>query len=254
MSRNLLVAAVGVCVLGLSGCTTIQKWVAGDIINERDSLLKVRDKLQDERDAITKEAGLLAAENSALKKGLSASQIENAKLAALADKVKKALADKEAEKRRLQKLVATVAGVDVRTGEDGSFIVMENRILFAAGKVELEPGAREAIDETVYAYMKQHPDQKVRIDGHTDGVPITHSSWKSNHHLAAMRACAVMDYLVSKGIPAKRIYIAGMGPNTPLVKPPTTTADMPENRRVEVLLIPEAGGGIDALLEGFLKD
>ena len=99
--------------------------------------------------------------------------------------------------------------------------------------------------------VRRNDQQLIRVDGHSDGEPIKHSQWKDNYHLSAMRAHAVMQYLASQGVPAQNMYIVGFGPNRPLVEPVEPEAPMPKNRRVEILLVPQAQRSIEQILEQF---
>jgi chemotaxis protein MotB len=89
----------------------------------------------------------------------------------------------------------------------------------------------------------------VRVDGHTDSDPVKKAKAagiKDNMHLSTMRAMAVKDFLVSKGVPADRVFVAGFGEYWPL-NTGNTPKDKQRNRRVEVYL-----GSADALSIGAL--
>ncbi len=76
---------------------------------------------------------------------------------------------------------------------------------------------------------------EVRVEGHTDDVPIHTARFPSNWDLSAARAVAVARYFQSAGLPADRLAATGYGENRPVA-----TNDTPEgrtaNRRVEILL------------------
>jgi chemotaxis protein MotB len=171
----------------------------------------------------------------------------------LLGKLQQAQQEREQQLKELQALVRDMGGMSVQSRPEGDYIVIENTILFDPGKIDLSEKARKTLDSTVVAYLKKNADQMVRIDGHTDGVPIQHSAWKDNYHLGAMRAHSVMSYLMSKGIPPERMAIVGYGPNRPLVKPAQPKADTPKNRRVEILIVPKAHKSIEEILDEFQK-
>ena len=110
--------------------------------------------------------------------------------------------------------------------------------------------AKKSLD-SIAQYLKDQTTQQIRIDGHTDGVPIKFSGWMDNYHLSAMRAHAVMKYLKARGISDERMYIAGFGANRPMVQPKKKTDPVGKNRRVEILLVAETGGNIEEILKKF---
>jgi uncharacterized repeat protein (TIGR01451 family) len=93
----------------------------------------------------------------------------------------------------------------------------------------LKPEARPILDKIVET-LKQYPDEKVIIRGHTDnsGSP----EW--NATLSLQRAEAVRNYLTGSGILADRLLVEGRGADTP-VAPNTTEAGRARNRRVEIM-------------------
>ena len=81
-------------------------------------------------------------------------------------------------------------------------------------------------------------DEALRVDGHTDNVPIKVSGWKDNFHLSAMRAHTVLKALVGEGISSERIFLAGFGLHRPQVSNDTREGRQ-QNRRVEILIVPK---------------
>jgi len=249
MLRSLVALIVGVCIVCAAGCQTprLKKEVA--------ALKGQLATCEQGRTDLTRKLAQLRSDYLVQSESLKDAQAQLRELAALRQALEEEKAQRDRRLQELKALVRKVSGMQLVSRPEGDFIVIENKILFAPGKIDLGPEARKTLDETVVSYLKkrlaEEPDQQVRIDGHTDGVPITHSDWESNYHLAAMRAHAVMKYLASKGIPQKNMYIVGFGPNRPLVPPPSPQADVPENRRVEILLVPKAARNIDEILEKF---
>jgi len=250
MFRTKLPALVAVCSVLLVGCKTIQE--------QKKEIAALGARLQNcaqQRDSYKSQLDQLESDYLAQGEALKAAQAKERELNELLSTIQAAKQEREKKLEELRKLVQNISGMTVESRPEGDFIVIENEILFAPGKIDLSEPARKTLDDTVVAYLKKHlkdqPDQQIRIDGHTDGVPITFSDWLSNHHLAAMRAHAVMTYLVSKGIPTENMYILGFGPNRPRVQPPQPDADVPKNRRVEILLVPKATRGINEILEKF---
>ena len=78
-------------------------------------------------------------------------------------------------------------------------------------------------------------DWVLRIDGHTDKVPIFNEQFNSNWHLSSARAINIVKLLIENGIPPNRLVAAGFGEFSPLVKEENESA-YKKNRRIEIKL------------------
>jgi chemotaxis protein MotB len=78
-------------------------------------------------------------------------------------------------------------------------------------------------------------DWVLRIDGHTDRIPIHTAQFPSNWELSTARAVAIVKYLVVQGIPAHRLSANGFGEFQPLDSTDTPDA-LARNRRIEIQL------------------
>lgn len=105
-------------------------------------------------------------------------------------------------------------------------IVLEN-IHFDFSKSSLKPISHKTLDE-LHNLLKQFPKLKIKINGHTDAI----GDDAHNLKLSMDRAKAVVHYLVTKGIDAKRLGSQGFGESRPLAEN-TTETGRNENRRVE---------------------
>jgi chemotaxis protein MotB len=226
------------------GCTEVTN-LRKDNASLREQLRAAearRDQLLSEREAFT-------AERSKQQTELATAQARAKQMDQLVTELK---ADQQRLAKQKQDLVTLLQnyGPLVETRAEGNFIVMESDVLFASGKADLNPDAKKALDK-VAQYLVDHPEQGIRIDGHTDAVPIKVSGWLDNYHLGAMRAHAVMEYLVSKNVAPERMFITGMGPNQPRMKPQSPEQPVAQNRRVEILLVAPSSQRIEQLLESF---
>ena len=110
-------------------------------------------------------------------------------------------------------------------------------VLFATGKADLSPAAREALAR-FSGIVASYPDLDFNVEGHTDST----GSAATNTELSLRRAITVRDYLIGQGVPASRIDVDGFGPDRPVAD--NSTADgRTRNRRVEIAL---SGGPLDA--------
>lgn len=92
-------------------------------------------------------------------------------------------------------------------------------------------------------------DAVVRVDGHTDTDPISKLKAKGiedNVHLSTMRAMAVRNFLVERGIAKNRIFVAGFGELWPCESGASAKAKQ-RNRRVEIFMGTSEGLSIGRL-------
>jgi chemotaxis protein MotB len=124
----------------------------------------------------------------------------------------------------------------------GDRFVLQSELLFDVGKADLKPEAQAEVEKIAAALLdlgkKIPPDIAwvLRVDGHTDVRPTgTAGQFKSNWDLSAARAIAVVQYLVSKGVPPQRLVAAGFGEFQP-IDTGTTEEAYRRNRRIEFKL------------------
>ncbi len=104
----------------------------------------------------------------------------------------------------------------------GDRFVFQSELFFPAGLATLRPEALPELDRIATALLdlqRQIPPDipwVIRVDGHTDARPIATAQFPSNWALSASRAIAVVQYLMSKGVPPQRLVAAGFGEFQPL--------------------------------------
>jgi chemotaxis protein MotB len=80
-------------------------------------------------------------------------------------------------------------------------------------------------------------DNAIRVEGHTDPVPIHNSAYQSNWELSAARAASVLDELVRvSGIHESRLSIAGYASQRPIAANDTAEGRS-QNRRVDIVVL-----------------
>ncbi len=143
----------------------------------------------------------------------------------------------ERESQRLQTLAKEVGGgndIEVVRTEIGIQISIAGDALFDSGEYRLaSPGIRKEL-KLIASELKRF-DHPIRIEGHTDGVPF--NGQFGNDGLASFRALSVKQFFVGLGYPRSRIETISYGADRPKVTPPTPTADMPANRRIEIIVL-----------------
>jgi OOP family OmpA-OmpF porin len=102
-------------------------------------------------------------------------------------------------------------------------------INFDTGKADIKPESEPTIAQIV-ALLRENPDLKVSIEGHTDNVGTA----ASNKTLSEARAKSVMDAVVKGGVEASRLSAVGWGQEKP-VADNRSEEGRAKNRRVEIV-------------------
>jgi chemotaxis protein MotB len=128
-------------------------------------------------------------------------------------------------------------GIDVRYSNQGAHITFEDFLLFDFGKADINPGGLAFLDKMATLIHKiPHP---VRVEGHTDNIPIHTARFPSNWELSIARAVSVVKYFAGSGkINPQRLSAVGYGDTRPLVAN-DSPANRTRNRRVEIVLATE---------------
>ncbi|SEG54020.1 peptidoglycan -binding protein [Bosea lathyri] len=104
----------------------------------------------------------------------------------------------------------------------GDRFVFQSEVFFDVGQAVLKPEGRAELDKLATVLVdlgrEMPPDIPwiLRVDGHTDNRPIRSPQFPSNWSLSAARAIAVVEYLITRGLPADRIAATGFGEFQPL--------------------------------------
>jgi outer membrane protein OmpA-like peptidoglycan-associated protein len=113
---------------------------------------------------------------------------------------------------------------------DRGLVVTLGDVLFDTGKSDLKGSAARNISKLA-AFLNEHNDRSVIIEGHTDNV----GSDDYNMGLSQRRADSVKAYLVSEGIESSRLVTSGKG-EASAVAGNDTASGRQQNRRVEVII------------------
>lgn len=100
---------------------------------------------------------------------------------------------------------------------------------FSTGSAELRPGDVEKLNAVV-RFLRENPDVKVKVDGHTDAV----GAENVNLTLSERRAQTVKNYLVKHEVASSRIRTTGYGEEYPIEH---TAYESVKNRRIELYRI-----------------
>ena len=144
-------------------------------------------------------------------------------LAKVADEVERAMQD------LVRRKVVTVRRTDL-------WIEVEIRadILFPSGVAQLSPNAAGVIDQLA-GVLAPLPNA-IRVEGHTDNVPIRTAVFYSNWELSAARAGSVVRMLAAQGVAPGRLAVVGLGEEHP-AQTNDTAQGRNANRRVVVVIL-----------------
>jgi chemotaxis protein MotB len=129
--------------------------------------------------------------------------------------------------------------IQVNMEPRGLVVSFKQAALFPSGEDEVSPEAYGGLEKVAGAISKL--PNPVRLEGHTDSVPISTARFRSNWELSAARAIAIMDLLSKRfNLPRERLSIAGYADNAPVASN-DSDAGRARNRRVDVVILNEQG-------------
>ena len=127
--------------------------------------------------------------------------------------------------------------VRVRLSDEGVVISLANNLLFAPASARINASAPAVLDQ-LGAILGQL-DNAIRVEGHTDNIPLGVGEFASNWELSTARATAVLRYFVDGGTLApERIHAAGFAEFRPIADNGAAEGRA-QNRRADVVIIYE---------------
>jgi chemotaxis protein MotB len=133
----------------------------------------------------------------------------------------------------------TKADLDIQIihTHQGTRLSFEDQVLFDFGSATINPAGFVFLDK-IADTLDKIPNA-VRVEGHTDNVPIQTRRFPSNWELSVARAVKVVKYFAEvSNIDPNRLSAVGYGESRP-VAANDTASNRVKNRRVEILLITE---------------
>lgn len=123
--------------------------------------------------------------------------------------------------------------IDVEQNDRYITLTFKDGILFDSGKADIKDTAidilRDVVDE-----ISKYKDNNIKIEGHTDNMPINTARFPNNWYLSAARAISVATYFIDeKNFSPDRISTEGYGEYKPKA-PNDTPENRNKNRRVEI--------------------
>ena len=125
--------------------------------------------------------------------------------------------------------------ISSRIDERGLVISMSNSILFDSGSADVKPENIAVLVQI--GGVLDNIENYIRIEGHTDNVPINSAVYPSNWELSGARAARVVRLLVQESqIDPDKLVAVGYGEYKP-VADNTTHEGRAENRRVDIIVL-----------------
>ncbi len=121
--------------------------------------------------------------------------------------------------------------VDVIPTRYGYTLRISSPVLFDLAKAEIRPNGLDLLTKLA-DYLLQF-EYALRVEGHTDNVPIRTKEYPSNWELSTARALSVLKLMNERGVSPTRLSAVGYGEFKPLLA--NDTAEQRQvNRRVEI--------------------
>ncbi len=129
--------------------------------------------------------------------------------------------------------------IEVSLQQRGLVVSLKQAAFFPSGTDAIEPDTFASL-EKVASVIRKLPNP-VRMEGHTDSVPINTARFRSNWELSAARSIAMMELFEDQfGVPRHRMAISGYADTVP-VAGNDTEEGRKQNRRVDILILNEHG-------------
>ena len=123
----------------------------------------------------------------------------------------------------------------------GDRFIFPSEVFFESGSDIIQEAGREKLYDIAISLKEisekipKKIDWILRIDGHTDKVPINNERFESNWHLSSSRAINIVKFFIEEGISPSRLVAAGFGEYSPLLLDDNEQA-YEKNRRIEIKL------------------
>ncbi len=135
----------------------------------------------------------------------------------------------------------TGAGIAVSNNERGVTVHMMEQLLFSSGNADLKESSLPTLDALAEVIKKLPND--IRVEGHTDDVPIATQRFPSNWHLSVNRAVNTAHYMMMRhDLDAEKISVVGYAEYQPLV-PNSSAENRGRNRRVDIIIVTNVASG-----------
>jgi chemotaxis protein MotB len=222
--------------------------VRGQITDLEQKLASGSASAQEEITKLQKQASELEANAARIAKEREQLRQEQSQLAATLEQERAA---KEEEIKRLTRTQEELSkslqdeiskgNITIQQVRDRLTINMVDRVLFDSGQAHVKPAGMKVLKQ-VGDVLNKISDKQIRIEGHTDNVPIStklQDRFKTNWELSTARATTVVRYLIDQG-GVDRQYLSAVGyADTHPLASNDSEEGRSSNRRIEIVLYPK---------------
>ena len=183
--------------------------------------------------------------SAALRLQETVTQTQEAELAALGERLNTLLAQRVSELEQYQSEFFRQLREALAERDDirviGDRFLLPSELLFATGSATIGEAGLEELDKLADLVLDltetipEDVDWILRVDGHTDAIPISTVRFPSNWELSTARAVSVVRYLADRGVPQERMAATGFGEHQPIEEGFSEEA-LQANRRIELKL------------------
>lgn len=133
-----------------------------------------------------------------------------------------------------------LGGVPIINDGDVLRIVLPADQLFQLNTANPQPQATALLDNVAGAIRTRFPQQRIGIEGHTDGSQLYGGHYRTPHQLSSAQAVAVLEMLsVRGGLPQPQLFTMALGASSPRYEN-QTAAGRAANRRIEIVVYPDS--------------
>ena len=222
--------------------------VRGHITDLEQKLASGSASAQEEITKLQKQASELEADAARIAKEREQLRQEQSQLAATLEQERLAKEEEIARLTRTQEALSkslqdeiSKGNITIQQVRDRLTINMVDRVLFDSGHAQVKPAGVKVLKE-VGDVINKISDKQIRIEGHTDNVPIStklQSRFKTNWELSTARATTVVRYLIDQG-GVDRQYLSAVGyADTHPLASNNSEEGRSSNRRIEIVLYPK---------------
>jgi len=222
--------------------------VRGQITDLEQKLASGSASAQEEITKLQKQASELEADAARIAKEREQLRQEQSQLAATLEQERLAKEEEIARLTRTQEALSkslqdeiSKGNITIQQVRDRLTINMVDRVLFDSGQAQVKPAGMKVLKQ-VGDVLNQVSDKQIRIEGHTDNVPISsklQDRFKTNWELSTARATIVVRYLIDQG-GVDRQYLSAVGyADTHPLASNDSEEGRSSNRRIEIVLYPK---------------